>query len=50
MLVENIIENASYGKSQHYTKIKINDSIKEGELVQCVITDLNQGILNAYII
>ena len=50
MLVENIKENTSYGKSQHYTKIKINDSLKEGELVECIITDLNQDILNAHII
>ena len=50
MLVEQVKENISYGKSQHFTKIKIQETIKEGAIVKCIITDVNQGILNARII
>ena len=50
MLVEKVKENISYGKSQHFTKIKIEDTIKEGEIVKCKITDINKGILSAHII
>ena len=50
MLVEQVKENISYGKSQHFTKIKIKDTIKEGEVVKCIITDTNNDILNAHII
>ena len=50
MLVEQTKENISFGKSQHFTKIEINDVIKEGEIVHCMITDINKGILNAHII
>ena len=32
MLVEQTKENISFGKSQHFTKIAINDVIKEGKL------------------
>ena len=50
MLVEQVKENISYGKSQHFTKIKIQDSIKEGEIVKCKITEIHNDILNAHII
>jgi threonylcarbamoyladenosine tRNA methylthiotransferase MtaB len=50
MLVEQVKKNISYGKTQHFTKIKINDSIKEGEIVKCTITDINNDILSACII
>ena len=50
MLVEKVKENISYGKSQHFTKIKIKDTIKEGEIVKCKITDINKDILSAHII
>ena len=50
MLVEQTKENVSLGKSQHFTKIAIKDEIKEGKIVQCMITDMNDGILNARII
>jgi threonylcarbamoyladenosine tRNA methylthiotransferase MtaB len=50
MLVEKTKENISFGKSQHFTKIVINDVIKEGEIVHCMITDVNKDILNAHII
>lgn len=50
MLVENVKENFSYGKSQHFTKIKLLNSFKEGEIVNCKITDFNNDTLNARII
>ena len=50
MLVEKVKENISYGKSQHFTKIKIEDIIKEGEIVKCKITNINNDILCAKII
>ena len=50
MLVEQVKENFSYGKSQHFTKIKLLDNIKEGKIVKCLITDFNDGILNAHVI
>ena len=50
MLVEYVKENFSYGKSQHFTKIKLSNSIKEGEIVKCKITDFNSDILSAQIL
>ena len=50
MLVEQIKENISYGKSQHFTKIKIDNSIKKGEIVKCMITGISNDVLNANII
>ena len=50
VLVEQTKENISYGKSQHFTKIKIQKSIQEGTIVKCIIKDVNQGILSANII
>jgi threonylcarbamoyladenosine tRNA methylthiotransferase MtaB len=50
MLVEQVKENISYGKSQHFTKIKIQKMIKEGTIVKCIIKDVDKGILSANII
>ena len=50
VLVEQVKENISYGKSQHFTKIKISNSIKEGNIVKCMITDFKKDTLNAQII
>ena len=50
MLVEQVKENFSYGKSQHFTKIKLSNSFKEGQIVKCIITDFNNDILNAHVI
>ena len=50
MLVEQVKENFSYGKSQHFTKIKLSNKIKEGEIVKCIITDFSKDILSAQII
>ena len=50
MLVEQVKENISYGKSQHFTKIQITNSIKTGEIVDCVITGIKQDVLSAQMI
>ena len=50
MLVEQVKENFSYGKSQHFTEIKLSNNFKEGEIIKCIITDFNNDILNAQII
>ena len=50
MLVEQVKENFSYGKSQHFTKIKLSYNFKEGEIVKCLITDFNNDILSAQLI
>ena len=50
MLVEQVKENISYGKSQHFTKIKIKKLIKEGQIVKCIITGIEQDILSAQMI
>ena len=50
MLVEYVKENISYGKSQHFTKMKIKNSFKEGNIIKCKITDIKKDILNANIV
>ena len=50
MLIEQVKDNISYGKSQHFTKIKIKKNIKEGEIVQCMIIDVDKDVLSAKII
>ena len=50
MLVEQVKDNFSYGKSQQFTKIKLSNSITEGKIVKCIITDFKENILNAQII
>ena len=49
MLVEQVKENFSYGKSQHFTKIRLSDGFKEGQIIKCVITDVRNGVLDAQI-
>ena len=50
MLVEQVKKNISYGKTQHFNKIKINNPLKEGEIVKCLITEINQNILSGNLI
>ena len=50
MLVEQTKENFSYGKSQHFIKIKLSKKIKEGEIVNCKITNFDKNILSGQII
>ena len=50
VLVEQNKENFSYGKSQHFTKIKIEKKIATGKIVKCLITGRENDILNAQLI
>ena len=50
ILIEKTDKNFSYGKSQHFTKIKINDKIKEGKLVNCTIIDFKKDTLSGKVI
>ena len=50
VLVEQVKENFSFGKSQHFTKIKLSNINKEGDIVKCIITDFEKDVLNAKII
>ncbi len=45
MLVEQVKENYTYGKSQHFTKIKIKNNIEIGKIVKCMITNVSKDIL-----
>ena len=50
ILVEQIKKNISYGKSQHFTKVKINKVIKKGSITKCLITNSDGNTLNAKVI
>ena len=50
ILTEQVKENFTYGKSQHFTKIKIKNNIKTGELVKCMVTNVNNDILFGHLI
>ena len=50
VLIEKAKDKISFGKSQYFTKVKINESIEEGKVIDCIITDLDQGILNGNIV
>tara|TARA_B100000029_G_scaffold183128_2_gene180734 strand:- start:3103 stop:4365 length:1263 start_codon:yes stop_codon:yes gene_type:complete len=50
MLVEYIEKNISYGKTQHYTKVKVNEPINEGKIVKCKITNIDNDVLEAVLV
>ena len=50
MLVEQVKEKISYGKTQHFTKIKIDQVISEGKIVRCKINGVDADILQAKLI
>ena len=50
ILVENIKKNISYGKNQHYIKVKIHQPINEGKIVKCKIKKIDNYILEANLI
>ena len=50
MLVEQVKENFSDGKSQHFTKIKLSKNLKEGQIIKCMITDYSNDTLNAHLL
>ncbi len=50
VLVEKNELESSIGKSQYFTKVKINKNLKEGSLVKCKIYDVEENILQAKIL
>ena len=50
MLVEQSNLKGSFGKSQHFTKILINEKLPEGSIVNCKIYKIKKDILQAKII
>tara|TARA_Y100001970_G_scaffold280330_1_gene389130 strand:- start:559 stop:1818 length:1260 start_codon:yes stop_codon:yes gene_type:complete len=49
-LIEYSKNNFSFGKSQHFVKIKINQEIEAGKIVKCMVTDFKDDVLSAKII
>ena len=47
ILVENIKDNFSVGKDQHFFKVKLNEEIMEGNLISCNFTGVENDILLA---
>ena len=50
VLVEEVKDNSSFGKSQHFIKTKIDKKINIGQIINCKITDFNDNILKGNII
>ena len=50
VLVEEVNDNSSFGKSQHFIKTKIDKKINIGQIINCKITDFNDNILKGNII
>ena len=49
-LIEQVKNTVSIGKSQYFTKIEISQKLKEGSIVDCIITDVHENILKADLI
>ena len=47
VLIEQVKNTISIGKSQYFTKIEIAQKLKEGSIVDCIITDVHENILKA---
>ena len=50
VLIEEIKDGVSIGKSQHFTKIKIPQILNQGVIVECVITEVHENISKATLI
>ena len=50
VLIEEVNDNSSFGKSQHFIKTKIDKKINIGQIINCKITDFNDNILKGNII
>ena len=50
VLIEQIKDQVSMGKSQHFTKIEIYEVLNEGSIVNCIITDVYENTLRATLI
>ena len=47
VLIEQVKDSVSIGKSQHFTKIEISEKLIEGSIVECIITDVSNNISRA---
>ena len=50
VLIEQVKEKISIGKSQHFTKIEIPQILNEGSIVNCIVTEVNENISKATLI
>ena len=50
VLIEQVKEKVSIGKSQHFTKIEIPQILNEGSIVNCIVTEVNENISKATLI
>ena len=50
VLIEQVQDSKSTGKCQHFTKVEIPQTIKEGSIVDCIVTDINKNISLANLI
>lgn len=50
VLVEQVKESSSIGKSQHFTKVKIPQILTKGSIVDCIITSVHENCLIAMLI
>jgi threonylcarbamoyladenosine tRNA methylthiotransferase MtaB len=50
VLIEQVKDTVSIGKSQHFTKIEIHQILNEGSIVDCIITDVNENTSKAILI
>tara|TARA_Y100000590_G_scaffold466548_1_gene642353 strand:- start:744 stop:2015 length:1272 start_codon:yes stop_codon:yes gene_type:complete len=50
VLIEQVHDNISSGKSQYFTKVKIPKVLKEGSVVNCVINDVKDDFSRANLI
>ncbi len=49
ILIENSKDNISFGKDQHFIKVKIKQNIKEGKIISCIFTGIEGDTLLANI-
>ena len=50
VLIEQVRENKSLGKSQHFTKIEIPEKLEKGSIVDCTIKNVSGNISKAILI
>ena len=50
VLIEQVKDNVSIGKSQHFTKVKIPQKLNQGSIVDCFITSAHENFLQATLI
>ena len=50
ILIENNKNNISFGKDQNFIKVKIEESIKEGNIISCIYTGIEDDTLLAKLV